>query len=76
MARRALRGADVHLAKDLAATEAWLRPFITDVSAEANSAVDSGKKVLVEGTQGLGFLSTTPRTIRRRPPGIRTAPAL
>ena len=55
VARRALRGADVHLAKDLAATEAWLRPFITDVSTEANSAVNSGKKVLVEGTQGSGL---------------------
>jgi adenylosuccinate synthase len=55
VARRALRTPDVHLAASVATTEAWLRPFITDVSAEANSAVDSGKKVLVEGTQGSGL---------------------
>jgi adenylosuccinate synthase len=30
-------------------------PFITDVSGEANLAVDRGKKVLVEGTQGSGL---------------------
>ncbi len=32
-----------------------MRPYITDVSAEANAAADSGKKVLVEGTQGSGL---------------------
>jgi adenylosuccinate synthase len=50
VARRALRAADVELARGAATQNAWLRPFITDVSAEANSAVDAGKKVLVEGT--------------------------
>lgn len=56
VARRALRTKDVDLAANAAATShEWLRPFLTDVSAEANSAVDNGKKVLVEGTQGSGL---------------------
>lgn len=55
VARRALRTADVQLAATAARRQDWLKPFITDVSAEANSAVDLGKKVLVEGTQGTGL---------------------
>jgi adenylosuccinate synthase len=56
VARRALRSTDVQLAGNAATTtEQWLRPYITDVSAEANLAVDSGKKVLIEGTQGSGL---------------------
>jgi len=37
------------LAKDIAE----LKPYLTDVAAEANNAIDSGKKVLLEGTQGV-----------------------
>jgi adenylosuccinate synthase len=33
----------------------WLAKLITNVSEEANSAIDGGKKVLVEGTQGFGL---------------------
>jgi adenylosuccinate synthase len=55
VARRALRTSDVELASGAAVRQEWLRPFIADVSAEANSAVDSGKKVLLEGTQGSGL---------------------
>ena len=55
VARRALRASDVQLAGRAAATNDWLRPFITDVSGEANLAVDRGKKVLIEGTQGSGL---------------------
>ncbi len=55
VARRALRSADVDLAAGAARKHEWLRPFITDVSAEANSAVDCDKKVLIEGTQGSGL---------------------
>jgi adenylosuccinate synthase len=55
VSRRALRTADVQLAARASARAGWLRPFITDVSAEANSAVDRGKKVLIEGTQGSGL---------------------
>jgi adenylosuccinate synthase len=55
VARRALRTSDVQLAANVATTQDWLRPYITDVSAEANTAVDSGKKILVEGTQGAGL---------------------
>ena len=55
VARRALRSDDVRLAESYVAQHAWLRPFITDVSAEANAASDAGKKVLIEGTQGSGL---------------------
>ena len=55
VARRALRTPDVDLAASVAAKESWLRPYLTDVAFEANSAVDHGKKVLVEGTQGSGL---------------------
>lgn len=55
VARRALRSGDVNLASGAAVAHEWLRPFLTDVSAEANAAVDSGKKVLIEGTQGSGL---------------------
>jgi adenylosuccinate synthase len=30
-----------------------LQPYLTDVTTEANNAIDDGKKVLLEGTQGL-----------------------
>ena len=33
----------------------WLEELITKVSEETNSALDRGKKVLVEGTQGSGL---------------------
>jgi adenylosuccinate synthase len=55
VARRALRGPDVTLAGQCARTVPWLADLITDVSEEANSAMDRGKKVLVEGTQGFGL---------------------
>ncbi len=55
VARRVLRGSDVELAADAALTHNWLRPYLTDVSAEANSAARLGKKILVEGTQGSGL---------------------
>jgi len=37
------------LAKDIPE----LQPYLTDVAAEVNNAIDAGKKVLLEGTQGL-----------------------
>lgn len=37
------------LAKDIPE----LQPYLTDVAEEANNAIDNGKKVLLEGTQGL-----------------------
>ena len=37
------------LAKDIPE----LKPYLTDVAAEANKAIDEGKKVLLEGTQGV-----------------------
>ncbi|MGH9433595.1 MAG: adenylosuccinate synthetase [Terriglobia bacterium] len=55
VARRALRGEDVRLAKHAASKYTWLREMLTDVSEEANNALDSGRSVLVEGTQGFGL---------------------
>ncbi|HWY53087.1 MAG TPA: adenylosuccinate synthetase [Terriglobales bacterium] len=55
VARRALRDADVKLAGQVAHDVAWLAGLITDVSEEANRALDCGKRVLVEGTQGFGL---------------------
>lgn len=55
VARRALRGADVRTAAIAAKEVPWLADLITDVSEEANTGLDRGKKVLVEGTQGFGL---------------------
>jgi adenylosuccinate synthase len=55
VARRALRGTGVRLAQDVAPQISWLAPLLTDVSEETNQALDDGKKVLVEGTQGFGL---------------------
>src|SRR5207245_2673186 len=55
VARRALRGADVRTAAVAAKDVPWLAEMITDVSEEANTSLDCGKKVLVEGTQGFGL---------------------
>lgn len=55
VSRRVLRGENVKLAQDAAAWTAWLKPYLTDSSAEINSGLDRGKKVLIEGTQGFGL---------------------
>jgi adenylosuccinate synthase len=55
VARRALRGDDVRTAAIAAKTIPWLSDLITDVSEQANTALDREKKVLVEGTQGFGL---------------------
>jgi adenylosuccinate synthase len=55
VARRALRGADVRTAAIAAKEVPWLAELIADVSEEANTGLDRGKKVLVEGTQGFGL---------------------
>jgi adenylosuccinate synthase len=54
-ARRVLRGADAKLARDIVEEHPWLRDLLTDVSEEVNRAVDRGRKVLIEGTQGFGL---------------------
>lgn len=54
-ARRVMRGSDVTLASGAAGPNEWMRSFLTDVSEEVNRAVDSNKRVLVEGTQGFGL---------------------
>jgi adenylosuccinate synthase len=43
------------LAGQFAHEVTWLADLITDVSEEANIALDHGKRVLVEGTQGFGL---------------------
>jgi adenylosuccinate synthase len=55
VSRRVLRGADVRLFKDIVDTHTWLRPLLTDVAAETNAALQAGRKVLIEGTQGFGL---------------------
>lgn len=55
VSRRALRGENVRLAKDAVSQYPWLADLLTDVSTEANDALDSGRRVLVEGTQGFGL---------------------
>jgi adenylosuccinate synthase len=55
VSRRALRSADVRIASLAAKEIHWLAELVTDVSEEANCALDDGKKVLVEGTQGFGL---------------------
>lgn len=51
VANRALRRPDFQLAKDIPE----LKPYVTDVSAEVNVALDKGGKVIIEGTQGFGL---------------------
>ena len=53
VSRRALRQTDVRLARDV--KDEWFSKFITDVADECNSALDVGKDVLIEGTQGFGL---------------------
>lgn len=55
VARRALRSTDVRTAQVASKQIPWLQELITNVSEEANSALDHGKRVLVEGTQGSGL---------------------
>jgi len=55
VARRVLREEDVRTAGMAARQVQWLQPLITNVSEETNAALDQGKKVLVEGTQGFGL---------------------
>lgn len=67
VSRRALRGSDVRLARDL--DFPWLKSLITDVAAECNTALDEDRKVLIEGTQGFGLSlyhsSSYPKTTSR-----------
>lgn len=53
--RRVLRGTDASLARDVVGKHPWLKNILTDVSQEVNEALDGGKKVLIEGTQGFGL---------------------
>jgi adenylosuccinate synthase len=55
LSRRVLRGSDVTLAHEAARTNKWLKSLITNVSVEANEAIDAGRKILLEGTQGIGL---------------------
>jgi adenylosuccinate synthase len=53
--RRILRGVDSKLAQDAVGEHPWLQTLLTNVSEEVNEALDDGKKVLIEGTQGFGL---------------------
>jgi len=69
VARKVLRGDDVHLARHAAEEVRWLKPYLVDVPDEINIGIDNGKKVLVEGTQGFGLSlyhsSVYPKTTSR-----------
>jgi adenylosuccinate synthase len=54
-ARRVLRGQDARLARDAVVDYPWMAAYLTDVSCELNTALDSGKSALIEGTQGFGL---------------------
>lgn len=53
--RRVLRSGDARLAHDVSRDHPWMGQYLTDVSDEVNTALDSEKKVLIEGTQGFGL---------------------
>jgi adenylosuccinate synthase len=57
VSRRALRGDDARLVKDVLGEHRWLRELVITkgVSEEVNAALDLGKRVLIEGTQGVGL---------------------
>lgn len=57
VSRRVLRGEDAKLVRDVVGRYPWLRELILEegVSAAINRAVDSGQRVLIEGTQGFGL---------------------
>ena len=53
--RRVLRDEDIRLARDVSREYPWISKYLTDVSDEVNTGLDSEKKVLIEGTQGFGL---------------------
>lgn len=53
--RRVLRAESARLARDVGCELPWMSEYLTDVSEEVNTALDDEKKVLIEGTQGLGL---------------------
>jgi len=57
VSRRVLRVDDAELARDIGEEHPWLEDLIVEhsVSAEVNEALDHGKRVLIEGTQGFGL---------------------
>jgi adenylosuccinate synthase len=57
VSRRVLRGDDAKLVRDVVKRHPWLEGMIVEngVSTEVNTALDKGKKVLIEGTQGFGL---------------------
>jgi adenylosuccinate synthase len=55
VARRALRDQSVRLASTATREHRWLSEYVTDVAEECNHAIDAGKGVLIEGTQGYGL---------------------
>jgi adenylosuccinate synthase len=57
VSRRALRGDDAKLVKEVADQHPWLQALVVKegVSAELDAALGEGKKALIEGTQGFGL---------------------
>jgi adenylosuccinate synthase len=55
LSRRVMREPDAILVKEYLAEYPWLSQYVTNVSEEVNQRLDSGAKVLIEGTQGFGL---------------------
>lgn len=53
--RRVLRAESAKQARDVVGEHSWMGEYLTDVSEEVNGALDSKRKVLIEGTQGFGL---------------------
>ena len=53
--RRVLREVDARLSRNAVKEYPWLQQLLTNVSEEVNEALDDGKQVLIEGTQGFGL---------------------
>lgn len=54
-AAKVLRNPAPLLVKDVLQEQAWLSPYVRDVKTELNRLLDSGSRVIVEGTQGFGL---------------------
>jgi adenylosuccinate synthase len=54
-AAKCLRSPTAKLIKDVVEQHAWLKPFVRDVRSEVHALIESGWRIIVEGTQGLGL---------------------
>ncbi len=53
--RRVLRDKTVRRIENIVRDARWIAPYVTDAASEIHEAIGTGKRVLVEGTQGFGL---------------------